>query len=144
MATTLKATWMRKRNTGTARHIYKISGNSKQIAQFIEHQGENARFLQEDGTIGVDETSVPVFYSKADKGKVADLRYAADIDAWILDMTYEEERIRSIMREAYGLDTDSTSRIAPNPAVSDDDDEDEDEDAAPAPAPAKKPRRKIG
>lgn len=134
---------MRKRSTGVARHIYKITGSSKQIAEFVEHQGENARFLQDDGTIGVDATATPVFYSKKDKGKVADLCYAADIDVYYLEMTYEEERLRSIIREAYGLGEESTGRIAPNRAVSDDDGDDDGElDEKPAP-PAKKPRRTI-
>lgn len=114
---TLKATWLRDRKTGVAREIYAISGSAKDIAEYIEYQGENARFLQPDGTIGVDVTNVPVFYSKKDKGKVATLRYAADIDMYILEMTYEEKRLRSIVREAYGLDAEETTGISPNPAV---------------------------
>lgn len=134
---------MRKRSTGVARHIYKITGSSKQIAEFVEYQGENARYLQDDGTVGVEPTSVPLFYSKKDKGKVADLCYAADIDAYYLEMTYEEERLRSIIREAYGIGEESTGRITPNPAADEDNDENDGElDKKPAP-PAKKPRRSI-
>lgn len=144
---TLKATWLRDRKTGVAREIYAISGSAKDIAEYIEHQGENARFLQPDGTIGVDVTNVPVFYSKRDKGKVAALRYAADIDMYILEMTYEEKRLRSIVREAYGLDAEETTGITPNPAVTsqhDDDTHEQEADMNAAAAPAKPaPSRRV-
>ena len=67
----------------------------------------------------------------------------ADIDAYYLEMTYEEERLRSIIREAYGIGEESTGRITPNPAADEDNDENDGElDKKPAP-PAKKPRRSI-
>lgn len=121
----LTATFLRERKTGTARIIYAVQGTAKAIADFIEHQGDNARFLQEDGTIGIDVTSVPVWYSKRDVGETCTLRFAPDIDTYVLEMTYHERRLRNIMREAHGIGDTQSPYMQPNPLVAQEDNDPE-------------------
>jgi hypothetical protein len=64
------------------RHVYTVHGTSKEVADFIEKQGENCRYLQTDGSIGADETSTPVVYQFKNKGNTPTLVWNAEYENW--------------------------------------------------------------
>jgi hypothetical protein len=64
------------------RHVYTVHGTSKEVADFIEKQGENCRYLQADGSIGADETSTPVVYQFKNKGNTPTLVWNAEYENW--------------------------------------------------------------
>jgi hypothetical protein len=64
------------------RHVYTVHGTSKEVADFIEKQGENCRYLQADGSISADETSTPVVYQFKNKGNTPTLVWNAEYENW--------------------------------------------------------------
>lgn len=105
----MKAKWLKMKNTGVARYVYTVVGTAKEIAEYVENQGEYCRFLQEDGTIGEDETSTPVFYSTKLVGKNPTLRYDADNERYRAEMSFEDACIMDAVSQMYNPNANSSS-----------------------------------
>ncbi len=97
----MRAKWLKMKNTGVARYVYTVVGTAKEIAEYVENQGEYCRFLQEDGTIGEDETATPVFYSTRLVGKNPTLRYDADNERYRAEMSFEDACIMDAVSAAF-------------------------------------------
>lgn len=105
----MKAKWLKMKSTGVARYVYTVQGTAKEIAEYVENQGEFCRFLQEDGTIGEDETSTPVFYSTKLVGKNPTLRYDADNERYRAEMSFEDACIMDAVNSAFNPSVNSSS-----------------------------------
>ena len=90
----MKGKWLKRKNSGKAKYVYTVHGSAKEIAEYVEHQGENVRYLQSDGSIGVDETGTPVFYSTKIVGKNPTLRFSEDLydgaGGYIAEVNFED------------------------------------------------------
>jgi hypothetical protein len=75
------------------RHVYTVHGTAKEIADFIEKQGENCRFLQSDGSISPDETATPVVYQFKMKGNTPTLRWNAEYENWDADIHWMDAMV---------------------------------------------------
>ena len=127
----MKAKWLKMKNTGAARYVYTVVGTAKEIAEYVENQGEYCRFLQEDGTIGEDETSTPVYYSTRLVGKNPTLRWDNDNERYRAEMSFEDACIMDAVNAAFNPTSNST-RNTRDEVVEDADDAEL--DAAPAKA----------
>lgn len=105
----MRAKWLKMKSTGVARYVYTVHGTAKEIAEYVENQGEFCRFLQEDGTIGEDETSTPVFYSTKLVGKNPTLRYDADNERYRAEMSFEDACIMDAVNSAFNPVVNSSS-----------------------------------
>lgn len=105
----MRAKWLKMKSTGVARYVYTVHGTAKEIAEYVENQGEFCRFLQEDGTIGEDETSTPVFYSTKLVGKNPTLRYDADNERYRAEMSFEDACIMDAVNSAFNPVASSSS-----------------------------------
>lgn len=105
----MRAKWLKMKSTGVARYVYTVHGTAKEIAEYVENQGEFCRFLQEDGTIGEDETSTPVFYSTKLVGKNPTLRYDADNERYRAEMSFEDACIMDAVNSAFNPSVSSSS-----------------------------------
>jgi hypothetical protein len=117
----MRAKWLKMKSTGVARYVYTVQGTAKEIAEYVDNQGEFCRFLQEDGTIGEDETSTPVFYSTKLVGKNPTLRYDVDNERYRGEMTFEDACIMDAVNSAFNPSV-STSSSARNVTSDDADD----------------------
>lgn len=105
----MRAKWLKMKSTGVARYVYTVHGTAKEIAEYVENQGEFCRFLQEDGTIGEDETSTPVFYSTKLVGKNPTLKYDADNERYRAEMSFEDACIMDAVNSAFNPVASSSS-----------------------------------
>lgn len=105
----MRAKWLKMKSTGVARYVYTVHGTAKEIAEYVENQGEFCRFLQEDGTIGEDETSTPVFYSTKLVGKNPTLKYDADNERYRAEMSFEDACIMDAVNSAFNPSVSSSS-----------------------------------
>ena len=105
----MKAKWLKMKSTGVARYVYTVQGTAKEIAEYVDNQGEFCRFLQEDGTIGEDETSTPVFYSTKLVGKNPTLRYDVDNERYRAEMSFEDACIMDAVNSAFNPSVSSNS-----------------------------------
>ena len=137
----MKAKWLKMKNTGVARYVYTVVGTAKEIAEYVENQGEYCRFLQEDGTIGEDETSTPVFYSTRLVGKNPTLRYDADNERYRAEMSFEDACIMDAVSAAFNPNANSNASRT-NERV-EDADEAEIEEEAPKPVKPKGAKRQL-
>lgn len=142
----MKAKWLKMKNTGAARYVYTVHGTAKEIAEYVENQGEYCRFLQEDGTIGEDETSVPVFYSTRLVGKNPTLRYDADNERYRAEMSFEDACIMDAVNQAFNpssASVRSSADTADDEAVAADDADLDDKPAAKPAKPTGASKRKL-
>lgn len=114
----MRAKWLKMKNTGKARFVYTVVGTAKEIAEYVENQGEYCRFLQSDGTIGEDETNTPVFYSTIIVGKNPEL---------IWDEENQRYRAQAGFEDAVLMD--AVSKLYSNPVSTTTSDKEEEEDA---------------
>lgn len=114
----MRAKWLKMKNTGKARFVYTVVGSAKEIAEYIENQGEYCRFLQTDGTISEDETSTPVFYSTIIVGRNPEL---------IWDEENQRYRAQAGFEDAVLMD--AVSKLYSNPVSTTTSDKEEEEDA---------------
>lgn len=77
----------------TPRHVYTVHGTAKEIANFIEKQGENCRFLQSDGTIGQEETNTPVLYQFKHKGNTPTILWNAEYENWDANINWMDAMV---------------------------------------------------
>ena len=110
----LKAKWLKMKNTGAARYVYTVVGTAKEIAEYVENQGEYCRFLQDDGTIGEEETATPVFYSTRLVGKNPTLRYDADNERYRAEMSFEDACIMDAVNNAFNPTVNRNTQPADN------------------------------
>lgn len=75
------------------RHVYTVHGTAKEIANFVELQGENCRYLQADGTIGQEETSTPVVYQFKNKGNTPTLAWNAEYENWDCNINWMDAMV---------------------------------------------------
>lgn len=122
----MKGKWLKRKNSGKAKYVYTVHGTAKEIADYIEHQGENARFLQKDGSISIDETVTPVFYSTKIVGKNPTLRFSEDLydgdGGYIAEVGFED----AVFMEAV------SSQFSPSETVSNSSTEEEEPEEEPA------------
>lgn len=114
----MRAKWLKMKNTGKARFVYTVIGSAKEIAEYVENQGEYCRFLQSDGTISEDETSTPVFYSTIIVGRNPEL---------IWDEENQRYRAQAGFEDAVLMD--AVSKLYSNPVSETTSDKEEEEDA---------------
>lgn len=114
----MRAKWLKMKNTGKARFVYTVVGSAKEIAEYVENQGEYCRFLQTDGTISEDETNTPVFYSTIIVGKNPEL---------IWDEENQRYRAQANFEDAVLMD--AVSKLYSNPVSTTTSDKEEEEDA---------------
>ena len=121
------------KSTGVARFVYTVHGTADAIAEYIENQGDNARFLQEDNTISPDETLTPVFYSTRIVGKNPTIVWDSENDRYQAQVSFEDAVIMDAARSAYSSNNDSVTdrndveesdddtkgKITPNPKATD-------------------------
>jgi hypothetical protein len=133
----MKGKWLKRKNSGKAKYVYTVHGSAKEIAEYIEHQGENVRFLQKDGSIGVDETATPVFYSTKIVGKNPTLRFSEDLydgqGGYLAEVNFED----AVYMDAV------TSQFSPSDEVTSSTEEEEEEQQAPADLEQPKAKAKI-
>lgn len=97
----MKAKWLKMKNTGAARYVYTVVGTAKEIAEYVENQGEYCRFLQEDGTISEEESTTPVFYSTRLVGKNPTLRWDVENERYRAEMSFEDACIMDAVSAAF-------------------------------------------
>ena len=114
----MRAKWLKMKNTGKARFVYTVVGSAKEIAEYVENQGEYCRFLQTDGTISEDETNTPVFYSTIIVGRNPEL---------IWDEENQRYRAQAGFEDAVLMD--AVSKLYSNPVSTTTSDKEEEEDA---------------
>ena len=105
----LKGKFLKERFSGKARYVYTVHGSTAEIADYIEKQGDNIRYLQEDGTIGVDETDTPVYYSIQLVGKNPTLRWNEDYEYFNANMTFEDSVVMDAARRAFTSYSDTSA-----------------------------------
>jgi hypothetical protein len=101
----------------TPRHVYTVHGTAKELANFVEKQGENCRYLQADGTIGQEETSTPVVYQFKNKGNTPTLVWNAEYENWDANINW---------MDAMAMDKFYTDNEDVNTREQNDDQDDED------------------
>lgn len=103
----MKAKWLKMKATGVARFVYTVQGNAKEIAEYVENQGEYCRFLQDDGTISEEESTTPVFYSTKIVGKNPTLRWDNENERYRAEMSFEDACIMDAVTSAYNPNASS-------------------------------------
>lgn len=121
----MKAKWLKKKTTGVAKYVYTVTGSTKEIAQYIENQGEYCRFLQDDDSITDEESTTPVFYSMRNVGKNPVLRWDADNERYRADVTFEDTVLMDAVTAMYTPQNDSVKSKSDN-VEEDEDSVDED------------------
>lgn len=104
----MKAKWLKMKTTGAARFVYTVVGTAKEIAEYVENQGEYCRFLQEDGTISEEESTTPVFYSTKIVGKNPTLRWDNENERYRAEMSFEDACIMEAVTSAYNPTANSS------------------------------------
>ena len=103
----LKGKFLREKFTGNARYIYTVHGTTAEIAEFIENQGDNVRFLQEDGSIGLEESDTPVYYSKYIVGKNPTLVWNESTNYYNANGSFEDSVLMDAARRAFTQSSDT-------------------------------------
>lgn len=106
----MKAKWLKMKNTGKARFVYTVVGTAKEIAEYVENQGEYCRFLQSDGTISEDETNTPVYYSTVIVGKNPELVWDNENLRYRANMGFEDAVLMDAVGKMYSNPTETTSQ----------------------------------
>ena len=106
----MKAKWLKMKNTGKARFVYTVVGTAKEIAEYVENQGEYCRFLQSDGTISEDETNTPVYYSTVIVGKNPELVWDNENLRYRANMGFEDAVLMDAVNKMYSNPTETTSQ----------------------------------
>lgn len=108
----MKAKWLKMKNTGKARFVYTVVGTAKEIAEYIENQGEYCRFLQSDGTISEDETNTPVYYSTIIVGKNPELIWNDENQRYRAQAGFEDAVLMDAVSKMYSNPTETTSQTS--------------------------------
>lgn len=77
----MKGKYLKMRGV-SPKHVYTVHGTSKELADYIEKQGDKCRYLQADGTIGAEETSTPVNYQFYNRGGTPTLVWNPEYENW--------------------------------------------------------------
>jgi len=105
----MRAKWLKMKNSGKARFVYTVTGTAKEIAEYVENQGEYCRFLQDDGTIGEDETNTPVFYSTIIVGKNPELIWDDENQRYRAQAGFEDAVLMDAVSKMYSNPTETKS-----------------------------------
>jgi len=132
----MRAKWLKMKNTGKARFVYTVVGTAKEIAEYVENQGEYCRFLQSDGSISSEETNTPVYYSTTIVGKNPELVWDDENLRYRANMGFEDAVLMDAVGKMYNKPTETNSE-----STSDKEDAD---DAEIEPQPKKKSVLKRG
>jgi len=116
----MKAKWLKMKNTGKARFVYTVTGSAKEIAEYVENQGEYCRFLQSDGTISEDETNTPVFYSTVIVGKNPELVWDDENLRYRANMGFEDAVLMDAVGKMYSTSTETSSKTTSDEGDADD------------------------
>jgi hypothetical protein len=116
----MKAKWLKMKNTGKARFVYTVTGSAKEIAEYVENQGEYCRFLQSDGTISEDETNTPVFYSTVIVGKNPELVWDDENLRYRANMGFEDAVLMDAVSKKYSNPVETTSETSSDKEDADD------------------------
>lgn len=106
----MKAKWLKMKATGAARYVYTVVGTAKELAEYVEMQGEYCRFLQEDGSIGEEESNTPIFYSTRLVGENPTLKFDAENDRFRAEVTFRDAVIMDAATAAYTNTSTSSSK----------------------------------
>jgi len=117
----LKAIWKNPTKKGT--HAYRVKGTVSEIEEFIENNGDQTIF--ED-----DDESKPLFFTRR-LTKEGPLVWNEENQRYDIEITFESAVLMSAAAAAYASTSTSTSK-------SEKEEEGDDEDAAIEPAPKKK------
>lgn len=115
----MKGKYLKMRGVRPA-HVYTVHGTAKEIADYIEKQGENCRFLQADGTISPEETATPVNYQFRSSGETPTLVWNPEYENWDARINWLDAYKISKVEEELGISSTKTTRT---------EEEDEDDDA---------------
>jgi len=105
----MRAKWLKMRGTGVARYVYTVQGTTDELVEYTENQGENCRFLQDDGSIGLEETEIPVYYSVRLVGKNPKLTWNEESGRYNAEVTFEDAVVMDAARASYTTNTESSS-----------------------------------
>lgn len=75
------------------RHVYTVHGSAREIANYVEKQGEYCRYLQPDGSIGAEETATPINYQFRHKGNTPTLVWNAEYENWDANINWMDAMI---------------------------------------------------
>jgi hypothetical protein len=104
----MRAKWLKMKNTGKARFVYTVTGTAKEIAEYVENQGEYCRFLQSDNSISEDETNTPVFYSTIIVGKNPELIWDEENQRYRAQAGFEDAVLMDAVSKMYSTTTNET------------------------------------
>jgi hypothetical protein len=116
----MKAKWLKMKNTGKARFVYTVVGTAKEIAEYVENQGEYCRFLQSDGTISENETNTPVYYSTNIVGKNPELVWDDENLRYRANMGFEDAVLMDAVSKKYSNPVETTSETSSDKEDADD------------------------
>ena len=104
----MRAKWLKMKNSGKARFVYTVTGTAKEIAEYVENQGEYCRFLQSDNSISEDETNTPVFYSTIIVGKNPELIWDEENQRYRAQAGFEDAVLMDAVSKMYSTTTNET------------------------------------
>jgi len=119
----LKATWKSTTRKGT--QVYKVKGTEAEIEEFIENNGSETIF--ED-----DDESKPLFFTRT-LTKSGNLVWNEEDQRYRVEVTFESAVLMQAAMQAFGATNDSTSSKS-----NDSEDDDSEEEAKIEPTPKKK------
>jgi len=119
----LKATWKSTTRKGT--QVYKVKGTEAEIEEFIENNGSETIF--ED-----DDESKPLFFTRT-LTKSGNLIWNEEDQRYRVEVTFESAVLMQAAMQAFGATNDSTSSKS-----NDSEDDDSEEEAKIEPTPKKK------
>lgn len=122
----LKAIWKGTTRKGT--QVYKVKGTESEIETFIENNGSETLF--ED-----DDESKPLFFTRT-LTKQGNLIWNEEDQRYRIEVSFESAVLMHAAMQAFGASNDSTSKS--NDSESDDEDDDSTEEAIIEPTPKKK------
>ena len=111
----MKAKWLKMKATGTARFVYTVVGTAKELAEYVENQGEYCRFLQEDGSISEEETATPIYYSTRIVGENPTLRWDEENERYRAEVTFRDAVIMDAANNSYTNSSTTTSKDNEDP-----------------------------
>lgn len=111
----MKAKWLKMKATGAARYVYTVQGTAKELAEYVENQGEYCRFLQEDGSIGEEESATPIFYSTRIVGENPTLRWDAENERYRAEVTFRDAVIMDAANASYTNSSTNSSTNTEDP-----------------------------
>lgn len=108
----MKAKWLKMKNSGKARFVYTVTGTAKEIAEYVENQGEYCRFLQSDGTISDEETNTPVYYSTIIVGKNPELIWDDENQRYRAQAGFEDAVLMDAVSKMYSNPTETKTETS--------------------------------